>query len=247
MATTATPTDKRFPGGPSGYDAVAFAIDFLSAYKAPLTPSNIGAVVAWENAESSGYNPSVAGGKNNPLNIVRTPGDGSTGQGGSQGDIADFPTPAAGVAATVKFFSAAGDKANIVAAFRQDAGVSAIESAVNTFYGQWGGHISLAGGGITPTAGQTSAAGAVQTTGLSIGDIPGIIGSLPGDIAGAIPGLGSITNPLQLFVGIFANWKYLVQGWIGILMVGLGVVIILVDVGAVRKAGEGAAVAAVMA
>jgi hypothetical protein len=147
MATQVAGTaDKRFPGGNPNYDIVSFAIDFLHGIGAPTTPGNIQAVVGWANAESSGYNPSRAGGRNNPLNIVATANDGHVGQGGSQGNIADFATPQAGAAATARFFNdTPGAKANIVQAFRSDAGVGAIQTVVNQFYGQWGGSITFAG------------------------------------------------------------------------------------------------------
>lgn len=231
----ANPTDKRFPNAPAGYDIVSFAVDFLNSIGAPVTPGNVGAIVAWANLESGGYNPSVAGGANNPLNIVTTPGDGHSGQGGSQGDIADFPNPATAIRAYKNFWL---PKTNIVNAFRSDAGIPAISSAVNSFYGSWGSSISFSGaGGINPSTGQeTSAAGdlgtvgaTATTTGVSLNPVTDLQ-----NIAAKIAGVG-IGGALGPFFDVFGGVKKAVllggQALAGMVFITLGIIIILVDAG----------------
>lgn len=253
MAATAT-ADKRFPGGPANYDIVSFAIDFLTGLGAPLSPSNIGAVVAWANAESSGYRPTSSGGKNNPLNIVRTSGDGSSGQGGSQGNIADFPTPAAGAAATIRFFNyGSGQKGAILNALKSNAGTGAISSAVNAFYGQWGSGINFSGappidpGTHKATAGGTAIApGGAPTTATTAG-VPLLDGAsaVLGGLVGVVPGLSDVIKtaalPAQLagvIIGVFANWRYVLELAAGGAMILVGVNLIVKDISGRGLAGR---------
>lgn len=248
------PNDKRF--NQPGYDIVAFAVDFLNAIGAPITPSNVGAVVAWANIESSGYNPGVAGGLNNPLNIVVTPGDGHSGQGGSQGDIADFPSPAVAIDAYKRFWL---PKTGIVTALRSDAGIPAISGVVNAFYGQWGSGISFGGASpINPGSGLPTAGGGTGGSGGGGGGgtnpfnalfaAGGALASSPlGTLLGPIvnlPGISGLTAPAKILVGIFNNWPYVLEVILGLLLFGAGAIIIMADTKIVRTAAPAAVAAA---
>jgi hypothetical protein len=93
------PTDPRFPGGQS---VTQWAVALLNSIFGPgvLTPAqqaaDVGALVTWANTESGGYNPNVAGGRNNPLNTTEG-ALGFVGQGGTQGNIKDFGSFQSGV------------------------------------------------------------------------------------------------------------------------------------------------------
>lgn len=133
--------DPRFTQ--RGYDIVAWAADWLANIGAPINATNLGVVSAWANSESSGYTPNSPGGRNNPLNIVTSPGDGSVGQGGAQGNIGDYPTPQVGAQASARLFLNNRNAAGIIAALRSGAGPQAVLSAVNGFYNTWGGSIGF--------------------------------------------------------------------------------------------------------
>jgi hypothetical protein len=94
--------DPRFPGGQSlkqWADALVARLDQMLGW-GPLPASVVAAdeqgLEAWANRESGGYNPKVAGGRNNPLNTTEG-ALGFAGQGGSQGNIKDFGTFGQGV------------------------------------------------------------------------------------------------------------------------------------------------------
>lgn len=110
----------------------------LAKWGAPATPTNIDTMLRWANNESGGYNPNSAGGKFNPLNVVTQSGDNHTGQGGSQGDIADFGTFADGVNATARLFAGNRNAAGIIDALKANNQPGAF-SAINRFYSTWGG------------------------------------------------------------------------------------------------------------
>lgn len=161
-----------------------FADALLTKWGAPVNATNEGVLERWFNAESSGYNPGSAGGRYNPLNIVVTPGDGHSGQGGSQGDIADFPDLATGVNATAAFFSpTGGTKQQILDALRA-SNAAAATSAINSFYASWGGGPILSGSSSLPseaTAGTSSTT--PDATLLSSGGCPeGNLVTFPGPI-----------------------------------------------------------------
>jgi hypothetical protein len=88
--------DKRLPG----HTIQDWAKDVLTGLGAPVNQQNLDTMVTWANTESGGYNPSVAGGKNNPLNTTEG-AVGYSGQGGSQGNIKDFGSYDQGVQAIV--------------------------------------------------------------------------------------------------------------------------------------------------
>jgi hypothetical protein len=123
-----------------GYTPNQYAAALLKLWGAPNNATNLDTLTKWMSGESGGYNPASSGGKYNPLNIVATPGDRSTGAGGSQGDIADFGSFADGVAATAAFFnvSSSPKKMAILNNLRA-SNQAATFAAINSFYSTWGG------------------------------------------------------------------------------------------------------------
>jgi hypothetical protein len=242
---------------------VTWAIAFLKGIGAPVTPQNINTIIAWGTAESGNpTGPQQAYGgwaNNNPLNVVVQSNDQHTGMGGSQGDIANFGSIAAGAAASARLFKNNGNAAGIIAALKGNQSVGIVERAVNAFYSQWGGHISFSG--IAPNttggAGGNTGGNAVLTglpNPLSIGgDVLGGILGVPGSIIGASPlgGLvdaGKATAALAgTIIGIFANWRYVLEVGFGITMMGLGIVLIMHDIGADKKIAQSAGVVALAA
>lgn len=138
-----------------GYTPDQWAAAVLKGFGAPVTATNIDTLTRWANAESGGYNPNSGGGKYNPLNVVVQSNDRHTGQGGSQGDIADFGSLADGVAATTRLFTGNRNAAPIVNALRANNQPGAF-SAIQSFYKTWGGGINF---GAAPANTATGTAG----------------------------------------------------------------------------------------
>lgn len=127
-----------------GYTPSQWASAFLVAIGAPPNATNIDTMTRWANAESGGYNPNSGGGKFNPLNVVVQDNDNHTGQGGSQGDIADFGTLADGVRAAARLFQGNQNAAGIIQGLRS-SNQPATFAAIQRFYGTWGGSINFGG------------------------------------------------------------------------------------------------------
>lgn len=180
---TAVATDPRVPGHTIGQwaDALVARISALQGWKltaAQRQADDVG-LITWANTESGGYNPNVAGGKNNPLNTTEG-ALGFTGQGGSQGDIKDFGSFDQGVDAQAY---------NLV--HTQGAGYSAILDALRTGNTQGlysavdasaFGTKGLGKGGTpsAPTGSSSSSSGTTaQETGVSLNPFDWL-----GDIAG---------------------------------------------------------------
>lgn len=125
-----------------GYTPADWASAVLKGFGAPVNQTNIDSLTRWANAESGGYNPNSGGGKYNPLNVVVQSNDKHTGQGGSQGNIADFGNLQDGVAATVRLFTHNKNAAGILDGLRS-SNQQATFSGVQSFYGTWGGGISF--------------------------------------------------------------------------------------------------------
>lgn len=161
----------------AGLTPTDYATRLLKAWGVPVNPTNLDTLTRWMSAESSGYNPNSPGGKYNPLNIVAqgrgglttgqvSPVDGSVGQGGSQGDIADFPDAQSGITATARFFSPrGGTKEQILNGFRA-SNQAATVAAISRFYGSWGSGFSLGG---TPPNSAVSGGGGAGGTASSAG------------------------------------------------------------------------------
>lgn len=222
--------------------ASAWAVAWLIAIGAPVTDNNINNVIAWGIAESGqpGHNQGHGGWTNfNPLNVVTQSNDAHTGQGGSQGNIADFGSLNDGVGASARLFLHNPNAAPIINAFRSDADISTVNSAVNQFYGSWGGHISL--GGVPAGAGSKSIGSVGDATGNAILTSSGASKlCLPGPLAVCVP------NPIGVGAGVFnaasattalagdillmfSNWRYVVEFIVGVGMVLLGIRLIYAD------------------
>lgn len=250
----ATPraTPKAPPVAAGVVTPVAWAVGFLRGIGAPVTANNIQSIIAWGTAESgapSAGTPGSAAGQAhggwnnfNPLNVVVQTGDKHTGQGGQQGNIADFGSLADGVAASVRLFTGNRHAAPIVTTLKGDQPIGIVNSAVNSFYGTWGGSINFSGyrpGDLTKIGATTLGA-------------PGSASGSPLDaIVNAIPVIGGVlTAPLKAgealiaidktILGLFTNWRYVLEVFVGVWLVVAGIVIILIDTGAARKAAPAA-------
>lgn len=236
---------------------VAWAIAFLHQIGAPVTPNNIATVIKWGTAESgspSGAQQSFGGWANfNPLNVVVQSNDGHTGQGGTQGDIANFGSIAAGAAASARLFKANPNAAGIIASLRADAPAASVQNAVRSFYSTWGGSITFAGlkADLTHSpahqANTTSFAGDVGGGIISgiLGPFGGVLGNNP--ITGIV-NAGKATGTLAgLFIGIFQNWRYVAEVVIGGFLVIIGMTLIAIDTGAAKKATQAGGTAAGLA
>lgn len=148
-----------------GYTPTQWADAFLQAIGAPVNATNEDTLTRWANAESGGYNPSVAGGKYNPLNVVTQSNDSHTGEGGSQGDIADFGNLTDGVAAAARLFQGNGNAAGIIQGLRS-SNQPATFAAIQQFYGTWGGSINF-GGAPADTSTGTAGTGGASTADLT--------------------------------------------------------------------------------
>ena len=241
-------TDPRF--NKPGYDIVSWSIDFLNALGYQPTPQNVSSVVAWANAESSGYNPHASGGLNNPLNVVATANDGHSGQGGVQGNIADFPDPATGAKAAAALFKGNRNAKPILDVFSKSGGVAALNSAINQFYASWGGHITLSTASvnadqITAASSQTGGTQAQTTSWVSdtFGNLVPGFSQIPvlGDLVTAGKASQALAGGL---LGVFSNWRYVLEVLIGWWMILAGILIIAHDTGADRKALQGTKTAA---
>jgi hypothetical protein len=135
----------------TGTNAEAWATGILDAVGAPLNTANLESMIAWFSAESAGASQggeATGVGENNPLDVT---GDvsGVTGSTGSEPSGAgaghpgnlNFPTPAAGIAATVVALEQYPD---ILSALQSGAGLignTSVSSELSTWSG--GGYSSL--------------------------------------------------------------------------------------------------------
>lgn len=234
MAATATTGGK--------VDPVAWSIDFLNAIGAPTTPTNINTVIAWGTAESgaaSGGGQAHGGWSNfNPLNVVVQSNDAHVGQGGTQGNIADFGSQSAGVKASARLFLNNPNAAPIIASLRSASPLDQVNAAINRFYSTWGGSINLAG--VTPST-APGAAHTAQTTSVAGDVVNGLLGPVLGGASQIVGGPAKLAG---VFIGLFSNWRYLAEVFIGGAMILLGVLLVLHDTGVTQVARQGATVAA---
>jgi Mannosyl-glycoprotein endo-beta-N-acetylglucosaminidase len=87
---------------------------------------------------------------------------------------------------------------------------------------------------------------AVIGGGNSSGGVLNALGDLP-IIGGAFKGLSAAAALEGSILAIFTNWRYVLEVFAGIAMMGLGIVLILHDTGVDKKIGQGAQTAAVVA
>lgn len=250
----AATSDPRF--STPGYDIVTWATDILTGLGIQPTPTRISMLTTWANHESGGYNSGSSGGLNNPLNttLASFPGGHSISQGGQQGNIQNFGSPSDGVKAQVQNLAHSspsfgyGAIVNALRTQNPDQFFSAIDAS--SFGTHFSGNVSLD----TGTSGSPSGApGTASTTGV-VGDIAGGLN----DALGKLPFVGPLfTGASQVarfegqLLGLFTNWRYVVEVIAGIMLVGLGFLIILIDTGVAKKGvqtvGTAAAVGAVAA
>jgi hypothetical protein len=264
LATTTTPVGAATTAAPvPGSDAVLFATLFLQGINAPLTANNYANFFRWANHESGSGGLHGNWNNYNPLNIVRTSGDGSTGGTGDVNhDIADFPDVATGAAATVRFFKAADGGAPsstpLLTAFQKDAQTSVVQSGVDAFY-TWDPTFSLEGISANPPAtigkGFSSAtSGSTDVVLTSAGGLSGVgdwiknkLGGLPvggildpgltlGSVFGAV---GDTAGFFKALGGLFSNWHYVAYVLGGIAAVVLGIILIMHDTGADARLARG--------
>lgn len=219
-----TPTTPALP--------VNWTIGFLKSIGAPVTQNNIDNVLRWGNAESGGTQKFGGWNNFNPLNIVTQSGDNSTGAGGTQGDIANFGDISSGVSASARLFQGNPNASPIISTLRANGSTDQLNSAVNQFYSSWSGSINLTGASSTP---QT------VTTTNAVGDA---LSNLP-FVGGVFSAAGSTGALAGQFLGLFTNWRYVVEVFGGIALVVLGIFLIARDTGAYAKAKHSAGQAAV--
>lgn len=95
-----------------GHSINEWARDVLRGLGVPVSQSNLDTLTKWATLESSGYNPSLPGGRFNPLNTTETAAGGVCGQGGSQGNIVDFCTYEDGIRGIVWNLKNAGSQSS---------------------------------------------------------------------------------------------------------------------------------------
>lgn len=231
-------------------DQLAFAKQFLRALHAPVSANNVVNVAAWEQAES-GQNIGPAKGKTggvwNPLNTTPQAGIPNVGQGGRQGDIANYASLSDGATQTARWFSTnthAGAKL-IVQVLKFDGGALSLNNAINTFYASWGGHLVLPNvdpadaGNLSDFAGghggDSGAAGGIN-------DPLSATGKVLGDVASAVPSwLTDRLGPLATR----AFWVRAGEMALGFFLILVGLVMLLK--GLAPPAAVGALKAAVVA
>lgn len=230
--------------------SATWATGFLTAIGAPVTQNNINNVVAWGTAESGkpGSRQGPAGGWSNynPLNVVTQSNDRHTYAGGSQGNIASFGNVDDGVNATARLFLGNKNAAPIIQTLRADGSRDQLNSAVNRFYGSWGGSIHLPGstGDANTPIGDGATQPDVQLSGASVDGIGKALKEAAGVLVLPGKGLGDVLdvlkhsglNPLES-LGVWAASELLYLGEIvgGFSLIVLGVVIVLVDTGTLSK------------
>lgn len=251
---TKTPAgDKRFS---TNHDIVSWAYDLIAeinrqsggAYHIPANATTVGILVAWANAESSGYRPSSPGGRNNPLNTTETSQGGVAGKGGSQGNIVDFATYADGIKnqahnLLLPRFGYPNILAGLQSANPAKTFAAIDASSFGTHFGAGAKPASISGGGPTP-----GGIGAGVGTGSGVGTVSAISDAAGGvikGIVGVVPGLGTALSAAdaavtleKTFLGIFSNWRYVVEVIVGGMLIGVGILLIAHDTGALKAARD---------
>jgi hypothetical protein len=248
-------------------EPVSWAIAFLTKLGAPVNASNITGVLAWGQAESGNPStsqsyPNSSGGwaNYNPLNIVAYQGSGATSQGGQQGDIANFGDLTTGASASAQLYLNNPNAAPIVNALRNNTSgnltLSGLNDAVNQFYGTCktasGVPASISFAGITPdtTDNPSQTATLDKLTLQQIKSLASPTAGLIGDLEGA-SGLSAIGDFFKLLGSIpnrvAKDWRYWVEIGAGIGVLILGIVLILHDTGADKRAVEAVGAGAVLA
>lgn len=252
---TAAVGDKRFTGS---HDIVSWAMDLIATinaqskgrYHIPTNAVTVGILVTWANHESGGYNPSSAGGRNNPLNTTEKSQGGVAGQGGSQGNIVDFSTYADGLRNQAHNLLSPSFGYPAILAGLSAASPAKTFAAINAsgFGTHFGANTPVAG---VTTSGTGKAAGgsAGQTateTGVDLNPFDAVK-----SIIGIIPGVGTIESGAKTYsalaaiaIGVFANWRYVVEVFAGVGLIAVGLLLIAVDTGAAKKATSGVKTAA---
>lgn len=232
---TTTQGDIRFTGS---HTIVQWAHDVLTALGLPVTITNIAILVTWANVESGGYNPNATGGRNNPLNTTQ-PGHGGVG-GGGQGNIMDYPSYADGVAAIAENLRNPRFGYPAILKGLRDQSASETFNAINA--SSFGTHINpntqptLDGRpGVNPAPDSPSGLAGQGAT-LAVDFNPfGVAEHLP--VIGDLVKGGKAVQALAGFVlGIFRNWRFVLEVLGGAVLLLGGVLIIMNDLGT-QKAG----------
>lgn len=246
MAATAVATaDPRLTGS---HSIVGWAIDLLGALGVPVTATNVQALVTWANHESGGYQPGNPVGLNNPLNttqpqVAGAPGFDVIASGGAQGNIKGYGSYSGGIAAqayNLLHTTGAGYE-NIIAALQQGTNPNAVFAAVDASrFGTKNLPTNATAATSIPAAttnGQVVNAG-VQTAGWFPLQIPGIpfpvpVPSSPGqalnDAKNAVGGVTAAAGLAGQFIGLFSDWRFVVEVVGGLVLVLIGVRLIIAD------------------
>lgn len=206
-------------------DQLQWARLFLAALPAPVTKNNVGNIAAWEQIESGsqiGPRPGKTGGVWNPLNTVATGGIPNVGQGGSQGNIANYRNLHDGAIQSARWWTTnhnAGAR-EIVKAIRFDANRLQLQNAINKFYATWGGGpVTLPGVDPKDTG---------QLSDFQGGGDPGKVNEIDplGDIAGGI--FGGLLGPLATR----AFWVRAGEMLLGAALIIVGLLVLFKDLAA---------------
>jgi hypothetical protein len=244
-------SDKRFSGQ---HDIVSWAYDLIAEinkqakgkWHIPANATTVGILVAWANVESSGYRPSSPGGRNNPLNTTETSQGGVAGKGGTQGNIVDFATYADGIKNQAhNLLSPSFGYPKILAGLQAASPAktfAAIDaSAFGTHFGKGAKPAPVSGGGATP-GGIGSGSGNTANTVSAVSDaagqaIQGVVGLVPG-LGTALSAGEAVVALDKVIIGIFSNWRYVVEVLVGASMIGIGILLIAHDTGALKAATD---------
>lgn len=275
MATQASAVgDRRFTGD---HTIVQWAADLIATinaqsngkYHIPVNATTLSILVTWADHETGG---SQIPGWNNPLNTIEKSQGGVAGEGGTQGNITIFSSYQSGLANqayNLVHSPASFGYAPILAGLQAANPGQVFAAITNSSFGtHFGSSVKLEGTGTTVPTGTAATSsgggGSTATTdssvtssiGNALGTIlgPGILAPFGGigNPLGALEGAGKATSALATTVlGVIANWRYVAEVLIGLGMVGVGLLLIVHDTGADKKAvqagktaGEVAAVAA---
>lgn len=250
-AATATAGDKRTPG----HDIVSWAIDLLTLMQVPVSPTNIGVLITWANHESGGYNPSVAGGRYNPLNTTETAKGGVAGSGGSQGNIRDYVSYEAGLANQAWNLTRPSFGYPAIIAGLRAQNPAATFAAINAsafgthFPAGYTGSGPVAPGSHAPTPGlSTGTTAGGSSPGAQTAETQSLVGDAFSTILGNVPGLSTAIDAAALpakfaglLIGVFSNWRFVLELAAGTLLMLVGLNLIVKDISGrsvVQRAGD---------
>lgn len=210
-------------------DQLQWAREFLANLPAPVTKNNVGNVAAWEQIESGsniGPAPGKTGGVWNPLNTVATGGIPNVGQGGSQGNIANYRNLHDGAIQSARWWNTnhnAGAR-DIVQQLRWNANRLQLQNAINKFYATWGGGpVTLPGVDPNDTG---------QLSDFKNGGDPGAVKAINDPLSAAASAFGGIVSGILGPLATRAFWIRAGEMVLGAALILVGLVVLFKDLAA---------------